>query len=349
MRGRSWRACTRTTTGSRLDLIVLYICTFFLCFPLLLSSSLLLLFSSPALPASCSGSESGGQKLRNSARGVSLVQMQMQQERGEREDCTTKMVVEGGSSQAKRLKSGPGGVVDLVRAAIVDRPLEHIQMTTPSSLFTSLLIPRASILMRVLEHVQMTIPSCPVTSPFIPGASILMRVLEHIQVTTPSCSFTSLLIPGASILSSVLEHIQTTTPSCLITSLLIPGASILMRVLEYIKMTPPSCYPTSLLIPGASILMQELEHIKMTTPSCCSTSPLIPRIALALELLQGLQLASLRCEEQSKNRVRSRNKEEEIVKRETHQQTWVSLCQAFSNLLIASAAEASTHGTPRGP
>ena len=53
------------------------------------------------------------------------------------EDCTTKMVVEGGSSQSKSLKSGPGHGVDLVRVAIVDRPTEHLQSSSHSERFNS--------------------------------------------------------------------------------------------------------------------------------------------------------------------------------------------------------------------
>ena len=71
---------------------------------------------------------------------------------------------------SKRFESGPGGVVDLVRAAIVDRPLEHFQVTTPR---------------------------CKSACPFIPRESLAPEPFQYIQVTTLSCSLSAFTIAPA--------------------------------------------------------------------------------------------------------------------------------------------------------
>merc|ERR1719331_1562909 len=77
----------------------------------------------------------------------------------------------GGSSQSKTLESSLGPFMDLVRAAIVDRPLEHMKTTICRCSHTSVRIPGASILMSILQHIQMTIRCCLLTSPLIPAAA----------------------------------------------------------------------------------------------------------------------------------------------------------------------------------
>ena len=58
----------------------------------------------------------------------------------------------GGSSQSKRLESFPGVVIDLVRAAIVDRPLKHIQVTIQGCFKACPFIPRAALAPEPLQY-----------------------------------------------------------------------------------------------------------------------------------------------------------------------------------------------------
>ena len=94
----------------------------------------------------------------------------------------------GGSSQSKRFESWPGGVLDLVWAAIVDRPLEHIQVTTLRCLTACVFIPRATLTPEPLQHLQVTSSSCFSACPFIPGAALAPEPLQYCQVTTHSCA-----------------------------------------------------------------------------------------------------------------------------------------------------------------
>ena len=67
----------------------------------------------------------------------------------------------GGSSQSKLFQSWPGDVSNHVRAAIVDRPLEHIQVPSQSCSVTSPIIPRAALAPEPLQYLQVTALGCP--------------------------------------------------------------------------------------------------------------------------------------------------------------------------------------------
>ena len=75
-------------------------------------------------------------------------------------------------------------LIDIVRAAIVDRPPKKIQFPLPCCSFTSHLVPGATILVQVLEHIAMTFPCCRKTSPLTPGAALAPEPLQYLQVTT---------------------------------------------------------------------------------------------------------------------------------------------------------------------
>ena len=62
----------------------------------------------------------------------------------------------GGSSQSKRFISWPGVDINLVRAAIVDRPLEHIQVTTNGCIPACDSIPRAALAPEPLQDLKVT-------------------------------------------------------------------------------------------------------------------------------------------------------------------------------------------------
>jgi len=177
----------------------------------------------------------------------------------------------GGSSQSKRCESSPGVFIDLIRAAIIDRPPEHIQMTPPS---------------------------CPITSPPTPGASILLCVLEHIQMTFHSCPFTSDPIPGATILMQVLEHIKMTIFSCHIPSPPTPRAALAPEPLQYLQVTMLSCTSacTTPFIPRAALAPEPLHDLQMAAFAGIGKAPInMMKVLLGSQPLQGLQLASARC------------------------------------------------------
>ena len=87
-----------------------------------------------------------------------------------------KMVV-GGSKQSKLFESWPGVESIHTRAAIFDRPLEHIQFPCFSCTGTSPLIPRAALAPQPPQYLQLTSPSCTRACPFIPGAALALEPL----------------------------------------------------------------------------------------------------------------------------------------------------------------------------
>ena len=126
------------------------------------------------------------------------------------------MMMAGGSSQSKSLVSFPGPVIDLVRAAIVDRPLEHMKTTICRCSHTSVRIPGASILMSVLQHIQMTIRCCPLTSPLIPGAALAPEPLQDLQISTvASCGKERAIQHGEPLLGfQPLQGLQLASARC---------------------------------------------------------------------------------------------------------------------------------------
>ena len=85
--------------------------------------------------------------------------------------------------------------MSIIRAPIVDQPLEHIQVPFSGSSMRSHVIPRARRILAAqpLEHIQVPIFSSTKTSPLIPGARRIpaAQPLEHVQVTISGSSVTS--------------------------------------------------------------------------------------------------------------------------------------------------------------
>ena len=61
-------------------------------------------------------------------------------------------MVVGGSNKSKRLESWPGSHINHVRAAIVDRPLKHIQVTIQGCFKACPFIPRAALAPEPLQY-----------------------------------------------------------------------------------------------------------------------------------------------------------------------------------------------------
>merc|ERR1712010_80260 len=70
-----------------------------------------------------------------------------------------------------------------VRAAIVDRPLQYLQVTATRCLLTSLRIPRAGKerAPELLQYLQVTTLSCTSACAFIPGAALAPEPLQYLQ------------------------------------------------------------------------------------------------------------------------------------------------------------------------
>ena len=190
------------------------------------------------------------------------------------------------SSESKRYESCPGnftreGLIDLIRAAIVDRPLEHIQMPMYCSTGACSLIPRAALTPEPLEYLQLTMLSCTRECPLIPGATLDPEPPQYLKVTSTCCEIAHILIPTAALAPEPLQYLQVTTSRCIHACISIPGAALAPEPLQYLQ--------TAIL---AGILKEFRIQLK----------PL-----LGFQPLQGLQLVSLRCEEEKE--VKSRNKQ----------------------------------------
>ena len=74
-------------------------------------------------------------------------------------------------------------MVDLIRTAIVDRPLEHIQMPSPCCIRSGCLIPGAALAPEPLQYLQVTTVSCIIARCFIPRAALAPEPLRCLQVT----------------------------------------------------------------------------------------------------------------------------------------------------------------------
>ena len=118
------------------------------------------------------------------------------------------------SSESKRSESCPGnftreGLIDLIRAAIVDRPLEHIQMPMYCSTGACSLIPRAALTPEPLEYLQLTMLSCTRECPLIPGATLDPEPPQYLKVTSTCCEIAHILIPRAALAPEPLQYLQT--------------------------------------------------------------------------------------------------------------------------------------------
>ena len=91
------------------------------------------------------------------------------------------MMMAGGSSQSKSLESFPGVVIDLVRAAIVNQPLEHIQVTTLSCIKACPSILSPALAPEPLQYLQVTTLSCISACVFIPRAALQQRRVAIIR------------------------------------------------------------------------------------------------------------------------------------------------------------------------
>ena len=118
------------------------------------------------------------------------------------------MVVGRLSSQSKTLESWPSAVIDLVRAAIVDQPLEHIQVTIHGCISACAFIPRAVLAPEPLQHIQVTARSCTFACDCIPRAALAPQPLQCLPLTTPSCTRACLFIPRAPLAPEPLQYLQ---------------------------------------------------------------------------------------------------------------------------------------------
>ena len=120
----------------------------------------------------------------------------------------------GGSSQSKRFISWPGVDINLVRAAIVDRPLEHIQVTTNGCIGACACIPRAALAPEPLQYLQVTTYGCTTACIFIPRTALAPEPFQYLQVTTLSCPRACKSVPRAALTPEPLQDLQVTTLCC---------------------------------------------------------------------------------------------------------------------------------------
>ena len=190
------------------------------------------------------------------------------------EDCVLQRWWAGSQVNSKRFESWPSPGGDLVRAAIVDRPLEHIQVTTPQFTRAYEIIPRAR---RILAP----------------------EPLQHLEVTTLSCTGASTCIPRAALAPEPLQYLQMTTLGCPLACACIPGASLAPEPLQYLKVTSLSCVRACLFIPRAALAPEPLQCLHMAIFAGFGKEcpiQLVP--VLGFQPLQGLQLTSTHCEEE---------------------------------------------------
>src|SRR5437868_137718 len=69
-------------------------------------------------------------------------------------------------------------------AAIGACPLQHLEMTTLSSIGTGVLIPGTFVGSRPLQHLEVTAFSSIGTGVLVPGAAVSTRPLDQVQVAT---------------------------------------------------------------------------------------------------------------------------------------------------------------------
>ena len=117
-------------------------------------------------------------------------------------------MVVGGSSQSKRFVSSPGPIGDHVRAAIVDRPLKHIQVTIPGCTSACVLIPGAALAPEPLQYLQVTTLCCTFACAFIPRAALTPKPLQYLQVTMLSCTPACFFIPRAALAPEPIHCLQ---------------------------------------------------------------------------------------------------------------------------------------------
>ena len=90
----------------------------------------------------------------------------------------------GGWKVIKLFESCIGVLIHLIRAAIVDRPLEHIQVPFSCCHVTSILIPRAALAPEPLQYLQVTILHCPITCVCNQGAALVPEPLQYLQMAS---------------------------------------------------------------------------------------------------------------------------------------------------------------------
>ena len=191
-------------------------------------------------------------------------------------------MVVGGSSQSKRFESSPGPTVDLIRAAIVDRPLEHIQMPSPHSIKSGCLIP---------------------------GAALAPEPLQHLQVTTLSCISAHACIPRTALAPEPSHDLPVTVRSCTSANSLIPRTALAPEPLQCLQMTTMSCTNPCPFIPRAALTPEPLQCLQVATDGGIGKEFLIQlEPILSFQPLQGLELASARYEEEKEVRIQTRRR-----------------------------------------
>ena len=191
------------------------------------------------------------------------------------------MVVGRLSSQSKTLESWPSAVIDLVRAAIVDQPLEHIQVTIHGCISACAFIPRAVLAPEPLQHIQVTARSCTFACDCIPRAALAPQPLQCLPLTTPSCTIARTCIPWAALAPEPLQCLQVTTISCITACVFIPRTFLASK------------QPQTIQVPANAGEEKEcLVHLETLQ---------------GFQPLQSFSLASLRCEE-GKQRKKSEAK-----------------------------------------
>ena len=89
--------------------------------------------------------------------------------------------------------SGEGASVLIPRAAVIPRPLQHLQASTHSGVRTRMGIPRAAVLPRPLQHLQVPAPRGHPARHHIPRAAGVVQPLQHLSVSATSGVCTSIL------------------------------------------------------------------------------------------------------------------------------------------------------------
>merc|ERR1712039_150862 len=115
-------------------------------------------------------------------------------------DCITGLWWCGGSGQSKRFESQFGVQrIDLIRAATLDRPLEHIQVTIHGCIAACPFIPWTALAPEPLQRLQVTTLSCTSACTFIPRATLAPEPLQYLQVTTFGCTRPCACTPRAAL------------------------------------------------------------------------------------------------------------------------------------------------------
>ena len=119
----------------------------------------------------------------------------------------------GCSSQSKRFESCIGVLIDLVRAAVVDYPLQHIQVTIAGCTRACRCIPRAALASEPLQYLQVTTPGCTFARPSTPRAAFAPEPLQYLQLPILGYPVASACTPRAALAPEPLQYLQIATPA----------------------------------------------------------------------------------------------------------------------------------------